>query len=283
MDKCRYPSLGLKWGKAMQGGWEISTSMLPGYIPLPEGWSGDDSHLFEIPDSPLAYIVYNIEEVGLAKFAGKVAVFRDSSQPSRIFAPDRWFVWPMRGVIRCNQKTDLLLVYIANAYDPLEVHALVDLVAQQFAPVLIPFPVANYTFTQIGDCRFAMIPEGGDEPPYPRSYLIEPTDLRWFPYTVTNGVAHVGEPSRQNPSVWHQHEMAWQIVWHRVYALAFTGETPNDAKRITDRVMTGITMSNLNDVLDRTDPYHSKPDDRRLYLLIAEARGDIRREREEGT
>lgn len=265
----------------MLSGWNFETSDLPGYAAPPDWWRGPDVELFEIPDSPFAYVVYNVEEIGLAKYAGNVAVFRGKERPVPIFIPNCWYMWPSRGVIRCNREANVLLVYIANAYDPMESHALVDLAARKFAPVFIPFPVASYTFTQLGIRRFAMIPQDGDAAPYHRSFLIEPDTLRWFDYTEDNGFDIVPLPSRLNSSVWQYRDIGWQIVWHRAEEIALEAETPTDAQTVTNRAMKRIDTDNLEEVLDHSVEYQIKPDDGRLRPLIEEERAALHRERKE--
>jgi hypothetical protein len=255
-------------------GWNIDIATLPGYGPLPEGWPGPDVELFEIPDSPLAYVIYNLFEVDMYESAGSIAVFRDEGHPVQIFAPDRWVVYPARGVIRCDREANTLLIEIANTSETLEKHALVDLRARRFAPVFIPCP--GYTFTRIDVRHFAMIPPRGDGPPYRRSYLLDSHDLRWFDYTARDGFDEVIVPSQMYPPVWQHRDAGRQRVWSQAYRMAVEKESTSDAKAIADRVLDRIDFKDLLISVPVEGTHAVQVDGDRLRALVAEACAEFR-------
>ncbi len=257
----------------MLAGWNIDIATLPGYTPLPEGWPGPDVELFEIPASSLAYVIYNLDEIGMEKYAGSVAVFRDKKHPTQVFAPDCWYVYPARGVIRCDWEENTLLLTIANTYDTLEKHALVDLRARRFAPVFIPCP--RYTFTRTDVRHIAMIPPIGDEPPYRRSYLIDSDGLPWFDYIARDGFDEVIVPSRMYPSVWQHRDAGWQMVWAEAYRMAIEKEFPSAARVIADRVLDRIDFNDLLIPVPVEGVHAVNVDKNRLRVMFAEVRADF--------
>ncbi len=263
----------------MPGGWNIQTSDLPGYAP-PGWWHGSDMELFEIPETPLAFAVYNHYEIGVSTYAGNFAIFRDREHPQRLFAPRFWLTVAAPLYIRSAGEPSLVLIYVANIRESIEKYALVDLHAQRFVPLLIPGPIFRYTFVRLDADHLAMMPPGEqDVPPYRRSYLIETSALAWQPYRRRDDGfddTTIAEPVQD--LIWHSRSVSWQRVWDRAYRLALREETPNDARIVSDRVLEHINADDF--LIPMQGVAYAVEADEQLRPLVEDERANLRRERE---
>jgi len=69
--------------------WNIDLAAL--YGDGPRGYAHED--LFESPDGRHAVVMYGIDEVGVNKEAGRVAVFRNKAAPELVFRPKLVAFW----------------------------------------------------------------------------------------------------------------------------------------------------------------------------------------------
>lgn len=259
----------------MLDGWNIETRDLPGYTPPPDWWRGPVMELFVIPDTPLAYVVYNHDEIGLSAIAGNFALFHDRDHPVRLFAPRSWLIGATPFSIQSAGEASMVLIYLANARETIEKYVLLDLHTRRFVPLFIPNPLFHYTFTRLDTGVFALMPPGErDAPPYRRSYMFDTSTLRWQPYhRADDGFDDTAVAAPIRDRLWHYRSGSWQRVWDRAYRLALVEETPNDARIVSNRVLDRI---NANDMLiTMPGGYAVQVDERRLWPFVEEERAKL--------
>src|ERR1700733_4334587 len=113
------------------GGWDMDLKTLPGYTA--------DAQLFEIANTTLAYVVYDLVEIRMNWMAGHVAVYQNRSTPSLMFSA-RVIALPDEYAVRCDSTETMLLVYDVSVRERMENYVFVNLTKQEFAPVFIPVP-----------------------------------------------------------------------------------------------------------------------------------------------
>lgn len=162
-------------------GWNLDLHALPGWDAT-QWWE-----LFELPNADLAFIAYDIGEIGMNQDAGYLAVYERKSDPMLAFHPASWMVIPSKHAVLCDQAGDFLLVYLANVRDGRETGRLIDLRRRQFARISVSNELYGCRFMRVGDVQFENTTpfalQRGDN-----VYAVDATTLRMSPFVQRDGV-----------------------------------------------------------------------------------------------
>lgn len=159
-------------------GWTLDLEALPGWNAA-QRWE-----LIELPNADMAFVAYDIGEIGVSKDAGYLAVYRGKATPVLAFHPRPWVVSPSVDAVQHDQTGTQLLVYVVNARIR---YLLVDLERKRYAWVPIPNEAYNFRVHKIGDLVFEKT--GHFYARFPMEpFVVDAGSLRFLDYVRQDGV-----------------------------------------------------------------------------------------------